>query len=90
MASVTSLVVSPLGNTDSSSTIWSMPMSKGRSCRSTSPSVNMTSREPTGNGTVLATRRVEARPIIGAFASSSRRISPLGSWTTGGGWPAVA
>ena len=67
MASVTSAGVSMLGNTERISAIWSMPMSKGRSLRSTSPSVNMTSREPSGNGTVLATRSVEARPIIGAF-----------------------
>ena len=52
-----------------------MPTSKGRSRRSTSPSVNITSCEPVGNGVTSATLRVPTSPpMIGALAVSSSRI----------------
>ena len=57
---------------------WAMPMSKGRSRCSTSPSVNMTSCEPMGNGATSAALRVHEWPMIGALAET--RGAPVQSW----------
>jgi hypothetical protein len=52
--------------------ICSTPVAKERSRRSTRPSVNATSWEPGGNGTVSAMRRVSSMPMSGALALSRK------------------